>query len=231
MNDRGIYYPIWGICLGLEVMASWPYEPRIDPKSVTRGTNPKMMTLNFTESARSSKIFGAMPEKLYRDMQTIAMAANFHKYGVAIKTYQQSEAFQELFTVTSTNHDDNGMEYIATMEARNYPFYAFQWHPEKVHFMDTLVPAKDLKQPHEAFAMHRYMSDFLISEARKNNNSFLSNVERERFLFERFETQYEFHNSIKKVSFANLETPQFESQNITQAAMNQSDLFKTHTNV
>ena len=53
-----------------------------------------------------------MPEKLYRDMQTIAMAANFHKYGVAIKTYQQSEAFQELFTVISTNHDDNGMEYI-----------------------------------------------------------------------------------------------------------------------
>ena len=79
--------------------------------------------------------------------------------------------------------------------------------------------------------MHRYMSDFLISEARKNNNSFLSNVERELFLFERFETQYEFHNSIKKVSFANLETPQFESQNITQAAMNQSNVFKIHTNV
>ena len=78
--------------------------------------------------------------------------------------------------------------------------------------MDTLVPAKDLKQPHEAFAMDRYMSEFLISETRKNNDSFLSNVERELFLFERFETQYEFHNSIKEVSFANLETPQFESQ-------------------
>ena len=97
--------------------------------------------------------------------------------------------------------------------------------------MDTLVPAKDLKQPHEAFAMHKYMSEFLISEARKNNNIFLSNVERERFLFERFETQYEFHNSIMKVSFSNLETPRFESQNITQAAMNQSNLFKIHTNV
>ena len=96
--------------------------------------------------------------------------------------------------------------------------------------MDTLVPAKDLKQPHEAF-MHRYMSEFLIGETRKNNNSFLSNVERELFLFERLETRYEFHNSIKKVSFANFETPQFESQNITQAAMNQSNLFKIHINV
>ena len=65
------------------------------------------------------------------------------------------------------------------------------------------MAAKDLKQPVEAFAMNKYMSHFLLQEACKNNNSFLSETEKARFLFEKYETPEEFYESINRVSFAN----------------------------
>ena len=210
MYDKGIYYPIWGVCLGIETMAFWAFDPIIDPKSRCHDTNPKMMTLNFTDQAPSSKLFRDMPKNVFEALAEKPMAGHFHKFGVSMKMYELSKDFQELFAVLATNHDARGMEFISIMEARHYPFYALQWHPEKVHFMDKLVAAKDLQQPVEAFAMNKYMSHFLLQEACKNNNSFLSEAERARFLFEKYETQEEFYESVNRVTFANFELPRFD---------------------
>ena len=34
----------------------------------------------------------------------------------------------------STNIDEDGLEFISTLEAKTYPFYATQFHPEKNTF-------------------------------------------------------------------------------------------------
>ena len=212
MNDRGIYYPIWGVCLGLQNMATWAFQPRIDPVSICSGVNPKMMTLNFTEDARKSRLFGDMPAEIYDALANDEIASNFHSYGLAMDFYNSAPVLKDMFMVTSTNHDDAGMEFVSSMEARDYPFYGLQWHPEKVSFMDTLVAARDLEQPDSAFTMSRWMSDYLREEANKNNNSFLSIEEQERFHFKRYETREKFAESVSQLNFDNFLLPQFDGK-------------------
>ena len=181
MYDKGVYYPIWGVCLGIETMAFWAFDPIVDPKSRCHDTNPKMMTFNFTDQAPSSKLFRDMPKNVFEALAEKPMAGHFHKFGVSMKMYELSKDFQELFVVLATNHDARGMEFISIMEARHYPFYALQWHPEKVHFMDKLVAAKDLQQPVEAFAMNKYMSHFYCKKRVRITTAFCQRLKEQGF--------------------------------------------------
>ena len=36
-----------------------------------------------------------------------------------------------MFDVLSTNKDKKGTAFVSTIEAKKYPFYGVQWHPEK----------------------------------------------------------------------------------------------------
>jgi gamma-glutamyl hydrolase len=38
---------------------------------------------------------------------------------------------ETFWTPLATNLDKEGVEFISAMEAKNYPFYATQFHPEK----------------------------------------------------------------------------------------------------
>ena len=40
----------------------------------------------------------------------------------------------KFWKLLSVNTDTEGLEFISTMEAENYPFYASQFHPEKNSF-------------------------------------------------------------------------------------------------
>lgn len=42
---------------------------------------------------------------------------------------------QEFFDILSINSDKNGIQFISTIEAKNFPFYGTQFHPEKNIFM------------------------------------------------------------------------------------------------
>ena len=37
----------------------------------------------------------------------------------------------KFWKVLSTNNDEEGLEFISTMEAIDYPFFGTQFHPEK----------------------------------------------------------------------------------------------------
>lgn len=214
MNDRGIYFPVLGLCFGIQFMGSLTFDPPIDPSSMCTGVKHKLLPLNFTAAARKSKQFQNMPEDLYNSLATDNITGHFHGFGIAMKIYNSFSQLQQNFTVTSTNHDNSGMEFISTMESKHYPFYGIQWHPEKAFFMHSLAQANILNQPRSAYKMSRWFSKFLREEASKNNNSFLSMAEQERFAYDRYETKKRFtesyHVSVKKLSFANFELPAFD---------------------
>ena len=43
----------------------------------------------------------------------------------------EMEKFWQVFSV---NHDNEGTEFISAMEAKEFPFFATQFHPEKNSF-------------------------------------------------------------------------------------------------
>ena len=48
--------------------------------------------------------------------------------------YEENPALKAFFSVLSLSLDKGGLPYISTVEARDYPITATQWHPEKNQF-------------------------------------------------------------------------------------------------
>ena len=53
---------------------------------------------------------------------------------------------EKFWTALSFNYDSNHVEYLSTIEARNYPFVGTQFHPEKNIFEWALNSVKNI--PH-----------------------------------------------------------------------------------
>ena len=67
---------------------------------------------------------------------------NAHEWAVPLSAYDDSEALDTEFNILSTSTDGEGKRYVSTVEGRQYPFFATQWHPEKppYEFSDDTIP-------------------------------------------------------------------------------------------
>jgi gamma-glutamyl hydrolase len=66
------------------------------------------------------------------------------------------------WVVTSTNKDNQGLEFVSSFEHRQYPIYGIQFHPEK-----NAYEWKETKNnPHTANAIvvAQYFANFFINE-------------------------------------------------------------------
>ena len=60
------------------------------------------------------------------------MTYNFHQWAVAPSLYESDAGLKAFWDVTSQSRvPNNGTAFVATIEAKNYPIYATQFHPEK----------------------------------------------------------------------------------------------------
>jgi len=128
--------------------------------------------LNFTENAKTSKLYGNADPKILSilaDPKT-PVTMNNHVDGVEPSTYSSNSKLSSFFNVLSTNVDRKGREFVSGWESKKYPIYGIQWHPEKNPFEWNLQ--ESLPHSPEAVMVAQYMSNFFVSESRKNNHHF-----------------------------------------------------------
>ncbi|GLE07554.1 hypothetical protein PINS_up018107 [Pythium insidiosum] len=118
LNDQGIYYPVWGTCLGFEWLLQLTagdlsaLESDFDAMNIT-------MPLNFTAEASSKK----------------PITMNNHHQGITPTYFAKFEKLTSFYSVLSTNVDRQGREFISTIEGKKYPVYAVaNSTPEKNSF-------------------------------------------------------------------------------------------------
>ena len=70
----------------------------------------------------------------------------------------------------SLNNDREGVTFISSMEGKKYPVYGTQWHPEKPQFEWDADEVTN--HTPDAITAMQYMSDFLVSEARKSQHTY-----------------------------------------------------------
>jgi len=131
INDAGIHFPIMAICLGMEEMTTWTFKPRQIVASSCPGAENISLPLHFTKNASSSRLLGNLPSNIAQYLTTENVTANNHKNCVYMKTYFFLPQLNQFYNVLTTNLDGNGVEYASTIEAKSYPFFGLQWHPEK----------------------------------------------------------------------------------------------------
>lgn len=83
MNDNGNYFPLWGTCLGFELLTYLSAngdEHRADCKS-----NNQALPLEFKEDFQSSRMFTNAPESIINILKNESVTANFHSFCVTEK--------------------------------------------------------------------------------------------------------------------------------------------------
>ncbi|XP_069474068.1 gamma-glutamyl hydrolase-like [Ambystoma mexicanum] len=183
--DSGDYFPIWGTCLGLQLLTVLTAGENL--LSSTQAENIAL-PLNLTEASSSSRMFRDFQPDLMKALVKENLTANFHHFGLKIKDFYGNKNLQDFYNVLSTNTDQVGLEFVSTMEGKTYPFYGVQWHPEVNRFQWQ----KDLAFPHSLNAVRLSFSiaDFFVNEARKSSHRFSSPKEEEEALIYNYQPIY-----------------------------------------
>lgn len=114
----------------------------------------------FFIAAKSSRLFGNAPEDVLDTLANSASTANIHEMCLTEANFTNSR-LSEFYDITTTSIDDAGLTFISSVEAKNYPFWGVQFHPEKVLY-EWLKPTI----PHSAGAVDasQYFADFFINQ-------------------------------------------------------------------
>ncbi|XP_070603952.1 gamma-glutamyl hydrolase isoform X2 [Erythrolamprus reginae] len=166
-NDREDYFPIWGTCLGHQLLT---YLTSGENLLVRTNTNGFTMPLNFTEASKDSKMFHDFPEEIYELLASEPVSSHFHFWSLSTQNYSRNEKLRNFYKILTTNF--HMVEFISTMEAYRYPIYGVQWHPEKNPFEwknSTGIPHSSA-----SIKVTFFLADFLVNEARKSNHHFSS---------------------------------------------------------
>lgn len=82
--------------------------------------------------------------------------------------------------VMSVNSDWNGLEFISTIEHRQYPFYGVQFHPEKNLY--EWVRNKNISHTAHAIEASQYFAQFFVNEARKSDHRFADSKTEDQYV-------------------------------------------------
>uniref|UniRef100_A0A4W4FIP7 folate gamma-glutamyl hydrolase n=1 Tax=Electrophorus electricus TaxID=8005 RepID=A0A4W4FIP7_ELEEL len=184
-NDVGDYFPIWGTCLGFQLLTVLVAEENLLSKTPAENIS---LPLNFTSEAASSRMFEAFPPELLTALSQEALAANFHHFGVTDQMFMRNEKLRSFFSVLSLNKAENGVVFVSTMEGRKYPFYGVQWHPEVNRFQWN--PLYSFPHSRNAERMSSLLAEFFVNEGRRSSHHFIQAEEESKELIYNYNPLY-----------------------------------------
>lgn len=183
-NDAGDFFPIWGTCQGFQQLTVLTAKKNMLTLTDTRAV---ALPLTFTPDAPSSRLLSSFPKDLLQSLAQENITANFHFWSLSMQNYSRNFKLKRFYKVLSTNTDGK-TEFISTMEAHRYPFYAVQWHPEKSPF--EWIDKPGMVHSSSAVKASFYTALFFVSEAMKSSHRFSSPTEEERLLIYNFSPTY-----------------------------------------
>ncbi|KAM6927444.1 gamma-glutamyl hydrolase [Xenentodon cancila] len=183
-NDAGDYFPIWGTCQGFQQLSVLTANKNLLTLTHTKAV---ALPLTLTSAAHSSRLFQSFPKDLLQALTDQNITSNFHSWSLTPQNYSQNAKLKRFYKVLSTNSDGK-KEFISTMEAYRYPFYAVQWHPEKSPF--EWIEKAGMVHSTSAVRVSFYTARFFVSEAMKNHHRFSSPAEEDRALIYNFHPIY-----------------------------------------
>ena len=149
--------------------------------SLTRCSSMQQpLPLQLTSKFLTSKVGRTVPEDVYHTLTTKDSTMNFHTWCLSPRNFSYFE-MDKFWDVLSTNYDRNGVEFISLLEAKNYPIWGSQFHPEKLAYEWTLLYPKI---PHDLHSIHAgaFFAEFFVEESRKNHHKFIDRKTEEKNL-------------------------------------------------
>jgi len=181
-NDNGDHFPLWGTCLGFEELLILGAN---DTKILDTGFDSEDLTLalELTQAANASKFFNSMPEYLRKIVTTQKVTYNNHECGISPNHFSGNAKLMSFYDVLSTNQDKQGKPFVSTMEAKKYPFFGVQWHPEKIMF--EWATGTQINHSFDSVELNSWTSRFFVNECRMNDHHFVdTQTEKEALIYQ-----------------------------------------------
>uniref|UniRef100_A0A7S3IWN7 folate gamma-glutamyl hydrolase n=1 Tax=Strombidium inclinatum TaxID=197538 RepID=A0A7S3IWN7_9SPIT len=182
-NDNGTFYPEWGTCLGFERLALFTASNPDD--TLTRiGAHKLSMPLNFTVDPLETKMYCGMNDHQLDDFKHGNFTLNSHSWSITPETMKSDEGLASFWNVTSHTSNEAGDVWVASMEAKDYPIMATQFHPEKP---SQVFNGEGINHSWESLQLNHLFADKFVEMARANKNKFADFDERAQYLISNHE--------------------------------------------
>ncbi|XP_069946351.1 gamma-glutamyl hydrolase isoform X1 [Cherax quadricarinatus] len=187
-NAKGIYLPLWGICLGM-IMVTY-LSTNNNYWYIPCHANNVASSLDLQDGYLDSRMFSQMPATSITYLATLNVTANFHKMCLTLQSFEDS-GLSDQYKLIATSWDTPELEYVALLEHRDLPIFTFQFHPEK-NLFEWAVDTQHSSIPHtpEAVEIAQNFANFFVDQARQNNQSFKSKEEEEAALIYNYQPFY-----------------------------------------
>jgi len=93
-----------------------------------------------------------------------------HTLSVRPGTMQTDKLLKEFWDVTSVGYTDEGKPFVASIEAKDYPIMATQFHPEKP--TQEWTEGFGIDHSWRAIRMNEFFVEQFVSMTRYNTNTF-----------------------------------------------------------
>jgi gamma-glutamyl hydrolase len=167
-NDQGHYYPAWGTCLGYENMIAYTADEGFGSWGIY-DYHAVSLPLTFLKKPEDTKMFKGLGKYAYEFAKN-NFTYNSHHYGIAPETFKTDAGLAKFWDVTSESFMPNGTAFTASIEAKNYPIFGTQFHPEKPSELWT--DGLNINHSWESIELQEHFSRLLVEMARTNKNSF-----------------------------------------------------------
>ncbi|XP_066997271.2 gamma-glutamyl hydrolase B isoform X2 [Anabrus simplex] len=163
LNNKGNYFPLWGTCLGFELityLSASQKEIRCNCSALDQAS-----PLNFRPGFRMSWLFREVPKAILDALRNEPVTVHYHQFCVTEKNMTAFGLDKE-WRILSTGFDSHGLEFVSSIESRNFPFYAVMFHPEKNAY--EWKSTKHIPHSNSAIAVMQYFANFFVNEASWN---------------------------------------------------------------
>ncbi|CAI2370012.1 unnamed protein product [Moneuplotes crassus] len=183
INDEGSYFPVWAICQGFQQLSiiEGPEYGRLS--HATAKNIPRKLEFVRDENGEiiRGRIYKEMSDDLIKALETKEIAFHNNDFRLDPFAYKYDVGLKK-YNVLAYSRDRDGRPMVTSIEHKDYPIYSNQWHPEK----NSFVWKETILASHSKLALQltQYMSDFFVTECRKNTHKYGTPEEERRAIIE-----------------------------------------------
>jgi len=172
-NDNGEYFPLLTTCQGWEILV---FAIGKDYDILQTGYNDFKVSSSvlLTPPAFNSGPWATMQPHLQKTSQTEPFFLYNHFFALTPEDFYENKLLDDFFDITGISHPvlTDGPPFVASAQAKNYPIWGQQFHPEKNAFF--WKKAANASHTPDSILATQHLTNFFVNEARKNHNVFQS---------------------------------------------------------
>ena len=117
-NKARRYFPLFGICRGMQALMVWEHG-NLEPLTLTDARNCKA-AVEFEANANKSRLLAGLSKNLVEAIRTQNITAHFHKYGITPEDFLKMKDISDVYVNLGTSSDRDGKRFISIIEGKYY---------------------------------------------------------------------------------------------------------------